>query len=252
MEVEAILPVELFVGLDRSSPVPLYHQVAGRIERTIRQDVLRPGMRIENEIGMGRRLGLSRPTVRKAIEQLVDKGLLVRLRGVGTQVVEAPVKRDAGISSLYEDLIASGQRPSTTLIDQSVIETDESTSLALNLDPGSPARRLIRVRFANGLPLAILTNVLPLDIGPFTDHELANHGLYQLLRARGITVRVTDQLVGARAATDDEHRTLQLPDDSPVLTMLRTAYDGMGRAVEHGHHSYAPDRYALRYTLVEK
>jgi DNA-binding GntR family transcriptional regulator len=241
---------DLFRDFDRLSPVPLYHQLAECIEAAIRGDRLAPGARLENEISLSVRLGLSRPTVRRAIEQLVSKGLLVRTRGVGTQVVQAPVTREAGISSLYEDLSASGQSPETTLLSQELIDADRDAAQALGVAPGSPVWRIIRVRRANGRPLAILDNVLPVGLGPFDESELATTGLYRLLGQRAVVVRITDQVVSARAATPDEAETLELQTHEPVLTVARTAFDKRGRAVEYGRHRYAPDRYELRYSLV--
>ena len=79
-------PDDLFADLDRSGPVPLYYQVSTRLEGAIHDGTIPAGARLENEIAIGQRLGLSRPTVRRAIQELVDKGLLVRRRGIGTQV----------------------------------------------------------------------------------------------------------------------------------------------------------------------
>src|SRR6195952_4161398 len=91
--------VELDVALDRASPVPLYHQLATALESAIREGRLRPGDRLENELALTTRLGLARPTARQAIQELVRKGLLVRKRGVGTQVVAAaPIRRDVKFS----------------------------------------------------------------------------------------------------------------------------------------------------------
>ena len=91
----------LAVELDRSSPVPLYYQLAQAIEAAIRDGELTPGDRFENELALAKRLTLSRPTTRRAIQELVDKGLLVRKRGVGTQVVQNPVHRRVELTSLY-------------------------------------------------------------------------------------------------------------------------------------------------------
>ena len=88
---EQILPLGLFMDLDRSGPIPLYFQVAQKIEKAIMDGDLAAGSRLENEVSLGDRLGLSRPTVRRAIQDLVDKGLLVRRRGIGTQVVHGQV-----------------------------------------------------------------------------------------------------------------------------------------------------------------
>ena len=86
-------PDDLFADLDRSGPVPLYYQVSTRLEGAIHDGTIPAGARLENEIAIGQRLGLSRPTVRRAIQELVDKGLLVRRRGIGTQVVQGEVRR---------------------------------------------------------------------------------------------------------------------------------------------------------------
>ena len=94
----------LAVELDRSSPVPLYYQLAQAIEAAIRDGELAPGDRFENELALAKRLTLSRPTTRRAIQELVDKGLLVRKRGVGTQVVQNPVHRRVELTSLFDDL----------------------------------------------------------------------------------------------------------------------------------------------------
>jgi DNA-binding GntR family transcriptional regulator len=102
--------VPLTVELDRSSPVPLYYQLAQAIEAAIRDGELAPGDRFENELALAKRLTLSRPTTRRAIQELVDKGLLVRKRGVGTQVVQNPVHRRVELTSLFDDLAPARNR----------------------------------------------------------------------------------------------------------------------------------------------
>src|SRR3954452_9611231 len=100
-------PVELPIELDRSSPVPLYHQLALALKRAVTEGPLRPGDRLENELAMTTRLGLARPTARQAIGELVRKGLLVRKRGARTQVVAAPpIRRDVMLFSTHEDLVS--------------------------------------------------------------------------------------------------------------------------------------------------
>src|SRR4029453_13389630 len=118
---------ELDITLERNSPVPLYYQVAQAIEHAINTGALAPGDRLENELSLPTRLGLSRPTARQAIQELVKKGLLVRKRGVGTQVVRSQFRRDERLSSLNEDLAKAGKTPSTVLLDYQVGEDRKST-----------------------------------------------------------------------------------------------------------------------------
>lgn len=97
--------------LNRSSAVPLYQQLAGQLQRAIATGELAPGSQLGNEIALAERCGLSRPTTRRAIAELVGQGLLVRKRGVGTQVVRGRIDRPVKLSSLFDDLARTHQHP---------------------------------------------------------------------------------------------------------------------------------------------
>ena len=249
---EQRLPVELFLDLDRSGPVPLYYQISSRLEQAIRDQTLPAGSRLENEVALASRLGLSRPTIRRAIQDLVDQGLLVRRRGIGTQVVHGKITRNVDLTSLYEDLERSGQKPETRVLSVETLPADERFAEALGVEAGSPVLHIARLRSADGVPLAILDNVLPAAFADLDRESLERHGLYQLLRARGVIMRVAKQRIGARSATTHEAGLLDLSRGAPVLTMTRTAFDNSGVAVEFGQHCYRPDRYAFAVTLVDR
>ncbi|GLV50142.1 GntR family transcriptional regulator [Thermobispora bispora] len=242
----------LEIELDRSSPVPLYFQVAEQISEAIRRGDLAPGSRLDNEILLADRLGLSRPTVRQAIQYLVDKGLLVRKRGVGTQVVHGQVKRSVELTSLYDDLRRAGQKPSTRVLSFERVSADEAMAETLGLEPGTELIHIQRLRYASGEPLAILRNWLPAGPAQLTAEALEEHGLYELLRAAGIRLRVANQRIGAKAASAAEARLLGERRGAPLLTMVRTAYDDQGKAVEHGSHVYRASHYSLEVTLIER
>ena len=95
------------ITVDRYSPVPMYYQVAQQLEHAIETGELPPGTRLDGELALAQALGVSRPTLRRAIEYLVDRGYLVRRRAVGTQVVHPKVRRPVELTSLYDDLTAS-------------------------------------------------------------------------------------------------------------------------------------------------
>ncbi|MDH2426202.1 GntR family transcriptional regulator [Sphaerisporangium sp. TRM90804] len=242
----------LDIDLDRSSPVPLYFQVAEQIAEAIRSGGLAPGARLDNEILLADRLGLSRPTIRQAIQYLVDKGLLVRKRGVGTQVVHGQVKRSVELTSLYDDLRRAGQEPTTRVLSLRPEPADEEVAAVLAVPSGTEVLRLERVRYAGGEPLALLHNWLPTGLGALTPDALRERGLYELLRAAGVRMRVANQRIGARAATPAEARLLDERRGAPLLTMVRTTYDDQGRAVEHGSHVYRASHYSLEVTLIER
>src|SRR4051794_39764910 len=128
----AAVPMPELLG-NRSSPVPLYFQVAEQIEQAIHDGQLAPGDRIANEIALADQLGLSRPTLRQAIQTLVDKGMLVRKRGVGTQVVNAPIRRTVELTSLHDDLKRAGMQPVTVVLDLGTVSASGDVASRLNV-----------------------------------------------------------------------------------------------------------------------
>lgn len=252
MSNEPVWPSELFTDLDRTGPVPLYFQVSSRLERAIRDGSIPAGARLTNEIAIAESLGLSRPTVRRAIQELVDKGLLVRRRGIGTQVVQARVSRPVELTSLHEDLRRTGHEPSTRVLSVERIPADESIAEQLNLAPGTEITRIRRVRSADGTPMAILDNYLPPGFEDIALADFDASGLYEILRARGVTIKVANQTIGARRAHGDEGELLEIAKDSPLLTMDRIAFDQGGQVIEAGHHCYRPDLYSFETTLVAR
>lgn len=241
----------LAVELDRSSPVPLYYQLAQAIEAAIRSGELAPGDRFENELALAKRLTLSRPTTRRAIQEVVDKGMLVRKRGVGTQVVQNPVHRRVELTSLFDDLARAGQEPTTELLEYHTGIADSEVAVELNLAADHEVVTIQRLRRANGEPLAVMTNYLPVELAPAAE-ELEGNGLYQALRARGVHIRLARQRIGARPASKTEARLLDEKPGGPLLTMTRTAFDDSGKAVEFGSHCYRASRYYFETTLVDR
>jgi len=240
----------LRLAVDRASPVPLYFQLARQLQAAIEGDVLTPGSLLGNEIELAGRLGLSRPTVRQAIQTLVDKGLLVRRRGVGTQVVHSRVARPLELSSLYDDLLAAGLHPSTRVLHHASAAPPAEVAHALGLPESAQVIVVRRLRLTRGEPMAYLCNYLPCGLLDLPEHELETTGLYALMRLHGITLHSAEQAVGARTGTDEECRLLAEPPGAALLTMQRTTYDDRGRPVEFGSHVYRASRYSFEFRLL--
>src|SRR4051812_19619853 len=166
------MPVTLPVQIDRASPVPLYHQLAEQLSAAIDTGTLSPGDPFENELALAERLGLSRPTVRRAIAELVTQGMLVRRRGIGTTVAKQMVHRRAELTSLYEDLARDGRQPSTEVLSLVTDAQDERAATALGLPAHTPLVAMVRVRYAGETPLAVLRNWLPPQFADLTREPL--------------------------------------------------------------------------------
>ncbi|MDT0609098.1 GntR family transcriptional regulator [Streptomyces lancefieldiae] len=238
------------ISIDRSSPVPLYFQVAQQLQRLIETGTLAPGTRLENEIALADKFGLSRPTMRQAIQHLVDKGLLARKRGVGTQVVNNRVRRQIELTSLFEDLKRDGRRPRTDVLSMQTVPASDEVAAALGIEPGAPTMAMRRLRYADDEPIALLQNHLPADLLTLTEDDLTERGLYELLKRAGISLRTARQNIGARRASAAEARLLGEGRSVTLLTMERTVQGDAGRPVEFGSHLYRASRYSFEMTLT--
>lgn len=239
------------VRLDHASPVPLYHQAAQVLEQAILDGLLPRGSKLANELDLAEQLGISRPTMRAAIKQLVDKGLLMRRRGIGTTVTPRPVRRAVALTSLYDDLKESGREPETRVLALEEIPCPPEVAEQLGLGPEAPVLRFDRLRAADSDPIALMHNVVPVGLLEIEKEDLEQTGLYDLFRSNGISPHVATQRVGARKAETEEAELLEIESGDPVMTMMRTAYDTSGRPIEYGTHSYPAESYWFEMMLVE-
>ncbi len=240
------------IRVDRSSPIPLYFQVTGQLEAAIDSGQLAPGDRLPNEVDLAKSLGLSRPTMRRALEELVGKGLVVRKRGYGTEVANAQVHRRVELTSLYDDLDAAGQNPTTEVLKLDTARVNAAAAVAIGVDPSMPLVYVERLRFADGRPLALMRNWLPPSCADLERDQLRTDGLYRILRSRGAQPQVAKQRITARSANQREARLLKIRRGQPLITMQRTAYDVDGRAIEFGDHVYRADAYAIEVTVFDR
>lgn len=236
------------ITIDRSSPEPLHAQIAGPLAKLIESGQLQPGTRIEDEVSMAARLHVSRPTARRAFETLSQRGLIIRRRGVGTQVTPARVHRAMNLTSLNDDLTAAGSTPRTSVLSWEVEPATPGIAAALGLADNTPVVHFRRLRLSRDEPLAILQNWMPEDLAPSAD-DLSRSGLYAYLRAHGTTIAVGHQQFSARLATAEEARLLNEPTGAALLTMQRTACDETNRVIEFGQHVYRASMYSYENTV---
>ena len=237
-------------AIDRASPIPLWFQVAQHLEQAITSGDLAQGTLLDNEIALAQRLGVSRPTMRRAMQQLVGGGLVARRRGIGTRVIQPKVRRPIELTSLHDDLSAGGQDPTTTVLRFEAVGADPQVAERLGVPERTPVVRIERLRSALDRPIARMTNYLPAGIVTFGADALATTGLYELLRRSGLRLHSATQTVGARTATAAEARQLGESRGAALLTMERVTTDDQGCTVEYATHLYAASRYTFEITLV--
>lgn len=236
--------------IDRASPIPLWFQVAQGLQALIQTGAVPSGSLLDNELLLSQRLNLSRPTLRRGMQHLVDQGLIVRRRGVGTRVVNRKVRRSLALTSLFDDLRDAGQKPTTELLAREIVPADAEVAAALELAEGHAVTHIERLRRAGSQPVARMSNYFPPELADLPAEALESGGLYELIRARGIVLHAATQTIGAKRATAAEARILQEERGAALLTMQRTAYDDHGRPVEFGRHIYAASRYCFQTELI--
>lgn len=244
-------PFVLEVAIDRRSVEPLYRQIAAPLERAILSGAAPAGTLIEDEVSMARRLKVSRPTARRALQDLATRGLVSRKRGVGTRVNPSQIHRPIGMTSLDEDLREAGFRTRTDILGYRVLLAGPEEAAKLGCDEGSEVVLIERVRWANDEPLAVLTNLMLGSFAP-TITQLATTPLYESLRTQGIEIVAGKQVVSARNSNERESELLEMVPGDAVLTVKRWAYDRAGDVVEYGDHIYNPALHSLSFSSAAK
>ena len=236
--------------LDRSNPAPLHHQLARAIEEAIHQGHLKAGARVQNEVELSAALGIARQTVRRAMDSLVRRGMLVRRPGYGTHVLETTLLPLGTSSSLHSDYEHPEDGSSTIVVLNELTAASEDVASALRIPPGGQVIHLRRLRVLDGEPLAILENYLPSELTEVTDQNLTLISLYDAIERTGVRPQVATERISARQGTDEECRLLHEPIPTVLLIRQRITYDDTGRPVDFGNHSFRSSRYTYEMTLV--
>jgi DNA-binding GntR family transcriptional regulator len=238
--------------VDPGIPVPLYYQIEQSLEAAIIGGALPQGSRLESELDLARRFGVSRPTIRRAIEHLSERGLVIRRRGIGTIVTSVVVRRALALTSLYDDLTTAGQEPTTKVLRFERQPCPQDVADSMRIAPGTEVIYFERLRLTLNKPLGLMHNFVPVDLVGISRESLEQTGFYRLLERSRYRLCFATQAIGARAADGREARLLQIEIGAPVLTVERTSFDESTRVIEYGSHIYRADSYRVEVQLVSK
>ncbi len=232
--------------LNRSSPIPLYHQLGEEITRLIDTGVWPAKTQLPSERELCERFGISRITVRQTLHQLVSEGRLVRAHGRGTFVAHAPLRKWLlPLVGFTEDITSRGQKPGAHVLAFESVIPPPAVAEELQLAEGERAIVLKRLRLADGVPMAVETVHAPEKLCPgILSENLEDHSFYGLLGRRyGIHPERASQSWQAVACPRPDARLLGIRTGSPVLQIGRTTYERGGRAFEHLQSFFRGDRY---------
>lgn len=197
--------------------------------------------------------GVSRVTVRRAMEALQSAGLVARKAGVGTVVLEQPLDATvmtASVSNLMPNMVKMSQASQVRLLEFAYIPPPEMIRERLGMAKGGKVQRSVRVRMIDGKPFSHLITHVPEAIAlHYNEMDLANTPLFVLLERSGVKVDHASQSISATLASHDVAQALDVTVGSPLISLTRVVFDEQSRGVEHLEALYRPDRYRIQIDL---
>lgn len=234
------------LSVDRSSPLPLHHQLKQRLLEKIESGEWKPNDLIPSEQELQDQFGLSRTTVRQALSDLTHEGLLVRERGRGTFVTPPKMTHSPDAhKGLTEFMLDQGITPGWKVLEKGFITADKETAVSLNLPAKSRVYRLRRLRLADEKPIGVHTAYLPEAVAAqINEAALLEGGSLQYIShlPQMMTSRAR-RTIEAVPASDADASLLQIPPGSPILQITRVVRSSSGEPLEYLQARYRGDRF---------
>lgn len=234
-------------------PVPRYHQIYLVLREQLAEGRFDPGRPMPGELELAHTFGVSRVTMRAALDRLAAEGQIVRHRGRGTFACPPPAAAPVRppLSGLLEDILSTGLRTSVRLVDLATIPAPQDVADALRLEPGAAVQKAVRVRSYRGAPLSHITTFVPARIAAgFGRRELAAKPMLTLLEEAGVRVATADQTISAKLADQAVAPLLEVALGAPLLAVTRVVCDDDRTPVQLLRGLYRPDRYEYRMHLT--
>lgn len=228
---------EVSVPVNRSNRVPLYAQLEATLRTQISSGSLKPGDWLPSEAELGQRYGISRITVRAALQQLEEDGLVERQAGKGTQVKASEVEPWSCLTSFTQQMMRIGRVPRTKLLKVKTIVLDPELKSTLQLKPGEPAVLIERLRLVDEEPAALMRAYIPLRFVPgISRKDFPNTGkeqsiLYVLEKRYGLLIDEGEETTAPVCLTQPDAGLLGLAEGSPVIYKACVIRNRLGEPV---------------------
>ena len=231
--------------INKSSPIPIYYQIEEILRNQIEGEELTEQDLIPSERVLSEKYEVSRMTIRQAITNLVNEGLLTREKGKGTFVaakkMEQPLLKLTGFS---EDMKSRDLEPATDIKNFAEVEMTPSESKYLKTKTGAKGYRVSRLRLANQIPMAYEVSTLPKEIFPLLTRDLVSQSFYDYAEKQLLLeIEGAKQTIEPSLANKEESELLQIKKGDPVLILKRVSHLKDGRAFEYVKSVYRGDRY---------
>jgi GntR family transcriptional regulator len=224
--------------------LPLYIKIHDDIRKWIDKGRWKVGERLPSERELSEIFGVSRMTLRQAVTQLVDEGILERRVGSGTYVASERVREKMrGTTSFSEIIKAQGKKPTSRVLSYVKVTANDTERERLHLPEGAQIVRMERIRYADDLPIAFEVAAIPYEtIKDFKKRDITSH-FFDTLKAAGMDIGRSEQVISARVASKDIAKALNLKSGAAILSLTQTSYFADDTPFEYVLSSYAGDRF---------
>ena len=251
-------------GIDHTSDRPAYKQIADTLRADIESGALEPGQRLPSESELVREFGVAQGTIRQGLNLLRGEGLVVAQHGRGVFVRSRPRTRrlahdrfarrhrDAGKAAYLAEAEQEQVSPSVEISFVGPEKAPADVARRLGVRTGAKVLARRRTYLSDGQPTETATSYIPWDLAQgtkMTEPDTGPGGIYARIEEQGRTLARFAEEVSARMPTPDESKALRLAPGTPVLTLVRTAYDSEGKAVEVCDTVMSSEHYLLSYEL---
>jgi GntR family transcriptional regulator len=239
-------------------PLTKYHQIYLVLREQLQEGRFAQGL--PGELALTKQFGVGRVTVRRALEQLVADGLIIREPGRGTRPL--PRKVVAGdpnasiqatrLAGLMENIVSASRQTTVKVLEWRTVEASDVLAHALDIPLGAKVKKAVRCRSSREGPLSYITTYVPEELARgFGRRELANKPFLQLLEESGVELGRAQQTVSARQADAVVARELGVAVGTALLAVRRLVFDSHDRPVQWLHGLYRPDRYEYQMEVSQ-
>lgn len=233
-------------ALDPAGGVPLYRQLLADLRRRILAGAFDGDGRLPSEAQIERSYRVSRITVRRALQELAQEGLIERRQGRPTRVARHRLQRptEAGLEGELANMLSMGFQTESEVLEIGEMPAPPEVAARLDLPAAAPVHRLLRLRRMAGRPFCRSLAFLPLELAERVSRAaLESEPLLLLLVRDGLILGRVEQTIAAVAATAELAAPLQVPEGAPLLLIERLFRDERGRPVELVYIHFRADRY---------
>lgn len=235
--------------LDKDSPIPLYYQLVEDIRDRIRAGEYKPGQQLPGERELSEQYGISRMTVRQALQYLIREDVLIAQQGVGTFVAEPKLAYDPfHAPGFTETMMQRGAAATSRVIEQAVVPSPPRIAAQLDLAEGDPVIKIVRLRLSDDVPVLLETVHLPHALfAGLEQADMAHGSLYQLMReAYGVRLQGAQHVLEAVLANDYESELFGIQSGLPMILLQGVTYDEHDRPIEVFKAVYRGDRFKIQ------